>query len=159
MLFESIMHIAFYTDRMDEMIEFYSKKLDAKIKYVTRFSAYINRDDRPHFQKIAKEDPNRIFNVYLEICPGQFIELFPKTYDQVEDVGWNTRLGYTHFALLTTDIFKTKADLLARGLVSFTELSKGPSETWQIWYKDPDGNCFEIMQFTEKSLQVVGNVD
>ncbi len=28
-------------------------------------------------QAIAKIDPERIFNIYIEIAPGQFIELGP----------------------------------------------------------------------------------
>lgn len=153
------MHIAFYTDRMEEMIEFYTNKLGATKKYVVRYNIYKDRDDRPYFQKIAQEDPNRIFNVYLELVSGQFIELFPKFPEQIDDVEWNTRLGYSHFALLTDDIFKTVEDLHSKGLDPFTKPSKGPSETWQVWYKDPDGNCFEIMQYTEKSLQVIGNIE
>ena len=38
-----------------------------------------------------------------------------------------------------------------------TPITKGPSETYQMWLHDPDGNKFEIMQFTDKSIQVVGN--
>ena len=48
-------------------------------------------------------------------------------------------------------------ELESRGLTFDTKLSKGPSETWQIWAHDPDGNKFEIMQFTDKSWQVTGH--
>ena len=77
-MFRSIMHIAFFTDKMDEMIRFYTEVLGADIKVRTTYRNYLNRDDRPMQQKIAREDPDRIFNVYLQLAEGQFIELFPK---------------------------------------------------------------------------------
>ena len=39
------------------------------------------------------------------------------------------------------------------------EPNKGQSETWQMWIHDPDGNKFEIMQYTDKSLQFKGNIE
>lgn len=156
----SMMHIAFYTDRMDEMVDFYVNKLGGKIKSLTRFKVYAHREDRPRYQEIAKRDPERIFNLYIEIAPGQFIELFPKNPGQLADEReWQARLGYSHFALLTEDIFAAREALAQKGVLPFKEPSKGPSETWQMWYQDPDGNRFEIMQYTENSVQVKGNVD
>ena len=58
-----MMHVAFYTDRMDEMIAFYTEKLGATIKVCTRFKQYLDRDDRPYMQEIARKDPEKIFNV------------------------------------------------------------------------------------------------
>ena len=156
MSFTSIMHVSFYTRHMQEMIDYYLK-LGATIKYKTTYAIYLERDDRQYFQEIAKKDPDRIFNIYLELAPGQFIELFPAHENQVDDVAWNARVGYGHYALLTDDIFAKREELAQKGIMPFTEPNKGPSETWQMWYKDPDGNCFEVMQYTDKSLQVVGN--
>lgn len=53
----------------------------------------------------------------------------------------------------------TRELLEGRGLAFDTEPSKGPSGTWQMWAHDPDGNMFEVMQFTEDSYQVVGHID
>lgn len=159
MKFNAVMHIAFYTDRMDEMMKFYTEVLGAKTKVVSRYKIYKDRDDRPFFQKIAQETPEAIFNVYMEIAEGQFIELFPKMPNQIDDVGWNERLGYSHFALTVDDIFETRKVLEERGLTPDSEPSKGPSGTWQMWYHDPDGNKFEVMQYTKDSYQVVGHID
>lgn len=158
MQFKSIMHVAFFTDRMEEMIDFYQNKLGASIKCLVRYDVYRDRADRPRQQKIALEDPQRIFNVYLEIAPGQFLELFPKMEGQAEDTEWNRRLGYSHYALLVDDIFAVREELAARGVAIDTEPSKGPSGTWQLWVHDPDGNKFEIMQYTEDSYQVKGYI-
>ena len=158
-MFKSVMHIAFFTDNMDEMIRFYTEVLGATVKVRTTYRSYLDRDDRPRQQRIARKDPDRIFNVYLELAEGQFVELFPKNEGQADDVGWNQRLGYSHYALLVDDIFKVRDDLSARGMKCDTEISKGPSGTYQMWAHDPDGNKFEIMQFTEDSYQIKGHME
>ena len=160
MLFNNMMHIAFYTDNMDEMLDFYTNKLGAKIKVLARYKQYLNREDRPYFQKIALEDPERIVNVYLEIAEGQYVELFPSAPGQTKnEAKWNSQLGYSHYALTVNDIYETRRILETRGVVFDTEISKGPSETYQMWMHDPDGNMFEIMQYTENSYQVKGHID
>ena len=160
MKYSNIMHIAFYTDKMDEMIDFYTNKLGGTIKVLTRYAVYANRDDRPYFQKIALEDPQRIFNVYIELAPNQFIELFPATPEQTKnEAEWNSQLGYSHFALTVDDIFEAKKELEEKGVLPFTQPSKGPSGTWQCWFNDPDGNKFEMMQYTEDSYQVKGHIE
>lgn len=160
MKINNIMHVSFYTDKMDEMIKFYTEGLGGKIKVLTRYAVYADRDDRPYFQRIALEDPQRIFSVYIELAPGQFIELFPNNPGQTRnEAEWNSELGYSHFALTVDDIFEAKKEFDEKGIHPFTEPSKGPSETWQCWYNDPDGNKFEMMQYTEKSYQIVGHID
>ena len=160
MKINDIMHIAFYTDRLEEMMAFYTEKLGGTIKTLTRYRVYAGREDRPHFAKIAEEDPERIFSVYIELAKGQFIELFPKMPNQSEDTAeWNSRLGYSHFALTVDDIFEAKKELEEKGVFPLSKPSKGPSNTWQCWYADPDGNRFEMMQYTELSYQIVGHID
>lgn len=161
MRFNDVMHIAFMTCHMDEMVDFYQNKLGATPKVITRYKEYLDRDDRPAYQAIAREDPERIFNVYYEIAPGQFLEFFPcEPGELTEDTApWNSRFGYSHFALTVDDIFATRSELEAAGVEFDTQISKGPSGTYQMWAHDPDGNKFEIMQYTEDSYQVVGHLD
>ena len=150
----TIMHIAFYTDKLDEMIDFYVNKLGFKYKYDVKYSVYLNRDDKPQMQKAAQMYPERIFNVYIGIANGQFIELFPAFPNQKEHTEFNEHKGYSHFALTVDDIYKTKEELVSKGVEIDTDISIGPSETYQMWIHDPDGNKFEIMQFTENSMQI-----
>lgn len=157
MKFNSIMHVTFFTDQMDVMRDFYENKLGLKPKIVTKAKLYKGLN-RGHYSEIAEVDPEKVIIVYIEIAPGQFIELFPKEEGQGPHDQWNQNVGYSHFALLVDDIFKTKEELLARGVELDTDISKGPSETYQLWVHDPDGNKFEIMQYTDKSFQVVGNI-
>ena len=55
-------------------------------------------------------------------------------------------------------LFAARKELEARGVTFDTQICKGPSETYQMWTHDPDGNRFEIMQYTEKSYQLVGHI-
>lgn len=157
MNYTSIMHIAFYTRQFDAMLDFYCHKLGGKIKSITRYNVYLDRDDRPFQQKIAQEDPQRIFNAYIELAPLQFIELFPAFAQQKEHPAFNEHIGYSHFALTVQDIYQTQAELIAAGVIPDTPITKGPSETYQMWLHDPDGNKFEIMQFTNRSIQLEDN--
>jgi lactoylglutathione lyase len=158
MLFTSIMHVSFYTEHFDEMADFYQNRLGLPIKVLVRFKEYLDRPDRSAMQKLAQKDPEGIFYVYFEIAPGQFIELFPATAGQKPHREWNEDCGYSHFALLTDDIFMTAEELASRGVKPDTAISKGPSGTYQQWYHDPDGNRFELMQYTEGSYQVIGHI-
>ena len=155
--FLSVMHVSFYTENMDEMREFYENKLGLKTKIVTKAKAYKGLN-RGHYSDLAETDPEKVIIVYIELAPGQFIELFPKNKGQEEHDSWNQRLGYSHYALLVKDIEKTRSELIERGVEIDTPISKGPSNTYQMWVHDPDGNMFEIMQYTEKSYQVIGNI-
>lgn len=160
MKFNDIMHVAFYTGRMDEMMDFYANKLGGEVKVVVRYKVYAGREDRPAQAKIAAEDPERIFNAYIELAPGQFVELFPQKEGQVaSDAPWNSVLGYSHFALTVDDIHATYEEFQGVGIECDTEPSKGPSGTWQFWTHDPDHNMFEVMQYTDESYQVTGHVD
>lgn len=157
MEFKNMMHISFYTDQMDEMIDFYVNKLGAKLKIVTRASLYKGLN-RGYYSEVAETEPNKIIIVYIEVAPGQFIELFPKMDSQEAHDEWNQRVGYSHFALLVDDIKKTREEFIQRGITLDTDISIGPSQTYQMWAHDPDGNKFEIMQYTDKSFQLIGSI-
>jgi lactoylglutathione lyase len=157
MKFNSIMHIAFYVEDLDRSLDFYCKKLGLKQKIRTRFGVYKD-SPKEELRKIAEVRPNDIFLTYIEIAPGQFIELFPKSETQKNQTDWNAHVGYSHFALLVDDIQQTYQDLLKHGVEVDVPPNIGPSKTWQMWLHDPDGNKFEIMQYTEESLQIIGNV-
>ena len=104
-MFNDLMHIAFYTEKMDEMVDFYTNKLGGEVISLVRYSTYLNRDDRPKLQEVAKIMPNEIFNIYIKLAPNQFIEFFkadPKMKDHNKTM--NEQKGYSHFALTVDDI-------------------------------------------------------
>lgn len=154
------MHVAFYTDHIDEMMDFYVNKMGFKIKVLTRYKQYLGREkDRPAQAEIARKDPERIFNVYIEIAEGQYIELFPAMPGQKTHSDWNEYKGYSHFAVTVDDIFAAYDEVVAKGIFPLNKPSKGPSGTYQFWIHDPDWNWFEIMQYTPDSYQVNGHLD
>lgn len=154
MNFLSLMHISFYTANFDGMRDFYVNKLGLKEKIRVRYKEYKGSTRRPQFAKIAEETPDRIFYSYIELAPGQFMELFSEEAADTAAVFQKRIPGYSHFALIVADIQKAKAEFLADGIKPDTEPSKGPSGTWQMWIHDPDGNRFEVMQYTEESWQI-----
>ena len=117
MNFTNIMHIAFYTDQMDEMIDFYVNKLGGKVKASVKYEVYLNRDDRPVMQAIAKKTPDKLFNVYIELAPMQFIELFPAEENQKPHTEFNEHIGYSHYAFIVEDIYDTRKILERNGVV------------------------------------------
>ena len=158
-MYNAIMHISFYTDHFDEMMHFYVDQLGCRVKSVVRWKSYKGREDKPVFAKLAETDPEGIFYVYIEIAPGQFIELFPSGPNQKPHRQWNEDIGYSHFALTVDDIFAASAKLQENGITPDTQITKGPSGTYQQWFHDPDGNKFELMQYTEQSWQIIGHID
>jgi catechol 2,3-dioxygenase-like lactoylglutathione lyase family enzyme len=90
------------------------------------------------------------FGAYLKLAPDQFIELFEKP-----DLGAPVNTGLVHFCLETADLDALMADLRTKG-IPFTDKKRGCDDTWQIWLKDPDGNAFEVHQYTDTSRQYTG---
>jgi lactoylglutathione lyase len=92
----------------------------------------------------------KLFGVYLKLAEATFIEIF-------EDANLETPVntGLVHFCLESDDLDTLMADLRSRG-IAFTPKKLGCDDTWQIWLKDPDGNAFEVHQYTPKSMQFVG---
>ncbi len=158
MKFNAVMHVSFYTNHFDEMIDFYVNKLGLTQKVIVRWKDYADRPDRGMMYEMAKKDPEGIFYTYIEIAPGQFLELFPASPAQKPHREWNEDIGYSHFALTVDDIFEASKQLQEAGITPDTEISKGPSGTYQQWFSDPDGNKFELMQYTEDSYQVKGHL-
>lgn len=90
------------------------------------------------------------FGVYMKLSEGNFIEIF-----EDPELGPVVNNGILHFCLETSDIDAVMAKLKERG-VSFSPKKLGVDNTWQIWLQDPDGNRFEVHQYTPVSTQLTG---
>ena len=117
------------------------KNLTRSVEFYTRLGF------KPRFDFTRQGKP---FGAYLEIAPNQYIEMFE---NPELDLPVNT--GLVHFCLESADLDQTMAKLSARG-IEFTAKKLGCDHTYQIWLKDPDGNAFEVHQYTTKSLQTQG---
>jgi lactoylglutathione lyase len=129
-MFKRIAHVCLNVKSLDRSLDFYTR---LGLQPVFRFT----RIGRP-------------FGVYLRLAESTFIEIF-------EDPGLQSPVntGLVHFCLETHDLDSTMRTLAAQG-ISFTEKKLGCDHTWQIWLKDPDGNAFEVHQYTPKSMQFAG---
>jgi lactoylglutathione lyase/glyoxylase I family protein len=103
---------------------------------------------KPRF-KFTKQGKH--YGHYLEICPNHYIELFE---NPDMDAPVNTA-GIVHFCLECKDIDVFIDELSVKG-ISHTGKKLGCDNTYQVWLTDPDGNAFEVHQYTEKSLQRTG---
>ncbi|MBN1128305.1 MAG: VOC family protein [Chitinispirillaceae bacterium] len=91
-----------------------------------------------------------VFGAYLEIAPGSYLELFETAGAPDAHAG-----NIAHFCLETDDIdgFISRC---RSAPITVTPKKLGCDRTWQVWLKDPDGNAFEVHQYTEKSSQRTG---
>lgn len=90
------------------------------------------------------------YGAYLEIAPQTFIEMFEGLQGGAAADG-----GIMHFCLETDDLDLLMQKLTAAN-VPYTPKKIGCDNTWQIWLTDPDGNSFEVHQYTSKSAQYTG---
>ena len=129
-MFARLAHVCLNVKNLDRSVAYY-KKLGFK----------------PRFEFTRKGGR---FGAYLEIAKDNYIEMFE---DPNMDAPVNT--GIAHFCLESIDLDKTIAELRANG-VEFTEKKLGCDDTYQIWLRDPDGNAFEVHQYTATSRQITG---
>lgn len=165
-MIKSISHLGFDVNNMEEMLKFYCEGLGMKIKYYITFKdAYeyirenFGEEKEPEFLAYLKNMGDKKWHVYLEMAENQFLEFFYqyKAKCQMDDL--KKYYGYQHFSIQVDDIKETYQTLIDRGITPDTEIRRGPDYTYQFWLTDPDGNSLEMMEYTEKSLQVIGGVE
>ena len=127
MKFNEVMHLSFYTEQLDVMRDFYENKLGLKAKIIMRYEAYKGQKERGAWAQRAKTRPHDIAYIFIELAPGQYLELFPKGDGQLEHEIPDTRLGYSHFALMVDDIHVAREELVKAGVEIDIEPNKGQS--------------------------------
>ncbi|WP_438036514.1 VOC family protein [Sorangium sp. So ce204] len=131
-MFKRIAHVCLNVRDLQRSVDFYGK-----LGFATKFS--FTREGAP-------------FGAYLEIADGNYVEMF-----EDRNLGEVVNTGIAHFCLETDDMDAVMATLKRRG-VPFTEKKLGCDNTYQIWLADPDGNKFEVHQYTPTSTQYTGGV-
>lgn len=141
-MIRQLAHICFFSDRVDEMLDFYTHKLGLKMKFTMK----------------TKEDIT--FGYYFECGQSTFIELFDRSLALKEWGGERgslaNRTHYQHLCFEVIDLLRFRQRLMEQGL-EVTEITEGLDFSRQAWIKDPDGNAIEIMEYTSKSLQLLGD--
>jgi lactoylglutathione lyase len=138
-MIRQLAHLCFHTDRIDQMVAFYSDSLGLPVKFT------LNCDD------------GQLLGYYFACGDTTFIEIF----DQVAAVKqWGGQMQtlargsqYKHFCLEVTGLEAFKQTLEARG-VAVTAIKTGMDHSRQAWIADPDGNAIELMEYTDQSKQL-----
>ncbi len=87
--------------------------------------------------------------VYLELAPGQFLELFPDGKNPVEEPP--EPIGYAHTCLVVDDLTATLAHLAALGITHVAPPRTGRAGQRLAFIADPDGNRIELMEIPPDS--------
>lgn len=132
-------HINFFSDKPEEMIDFYVHKLGLKIAFT------------------LDNDKGESFGWYVGCGKMTFIEIF----DQAGAVRqWGGRVEalqhgnrYRHVCFEVKDLEVYRNVLITRG-VDVTAITVGMDNSKQAWIKDPDGNDIELMEYTPVSFQM-----
>lgn len=88
----------------------------------------------------------KVKGCYLRVSPRTFIEIFEVS--QVDEAV----ASLAHLCLETDDLDGMRDRLLAAG-VAVSEKKKGCDDTYQIWFKDPNGIDIELHEYTATSAQ------
>jgi len=132
-MIKGIAHLAFSVNDMAASLKFYTEILGGKHKFTLR-----GEDGTPWIE-------------YVEIVPRQFIELF---YHQ--GAFSTAPKSYQHLCLEVVGIQGLVESLRQKGVVIDHEVILGLDFNYQAWIHDPDGNPIELMEYTDKSLQLKG---
>ena len=113
----------------------------------------------PIYLSALRKRSKRKWSVYVQL-PGcdSFIELFDQMGVKNRKAATNMDMGFTHFSLEVNDIQAFRQNIINRGGRKYldTDIKLGLDNTWQMWMHDPDGNLFEVMEYTSESYQVAG---
>lgn len=119
-------HICLHVNNMERTIEFYRDGLGFPMAFTFRKDGELK-------------------GAYFDVGGQSFLEVFELPEPA----------GITHFCLECDDLDAFIAAATAKG-IACTPKQFGGCRTWQTWLHDPDGNAFEIHQYTEQSMQFHG---
>jgi len=132
-------HINLFSDKPEDMIDFYIYKLGLTIAFTL--------DN-------AKGEP---FGWYVKCGKMTFIEIFDQTGavqqwgGQVVELQHGSK--YRHLCFEVKDL-EAYRDNLIRKDVTISSITVGMDNSKQAWIKDPDGNDIELMEYTPTSFQM-----
>jgi lactoylglutathione lyase len=82
--------------------------------------------------------------VYIELAPGQFVELFPDGKNPI--VAPDEPIGYAHTCLLVDDLPAALAHLATLDVTPLAAPRTGRAGQFLAFVVDPDGNRIELME-------------
>ena len=167
MKIKAISHLGFNCKDLEKSIAFYRDIMGCTEKFTMTYGdivADVEREcaakgqKKPLYLKALRRFADKKWSVYMQWNDESFIELFYAMGASKRRIPGQKDLNYTHYSLEVEDIRAFRKEIEARGGAQYldTEISRGLDNTWQFWMHDPDGNKFEIMEYTPESYQVAG---
>ena len=153
---------------LEKSIAFYRDILGCKEKFTMTYGDMVDDiykkavekgEKAPFYAKPMEKMRNTKWSVYMSWSENTFIELFyiprarrKRVPNPADD------LNYTHYSLQVSDLKAFREQVIARGGAPYIDrdIEMGMDNTWVMWMKDSDGNPFEIMEYTDRSYQVIG---
>lgn len=169
MKIKAISHLGFNCKDLEKSIAFYRDIMGCTEKFTLKYGDIVADVERecatkgkkePLYLKALRRFADKKWSVYLQWNEESFIELFYAMGASKRRVPGRKDLNYTHYSLEVEDIRAFRQEIIARGGAQYldTEITRGLEYTWQFWMHDPDGNKFEIMEYTPESYQVAGRM-
>lgn len=164
----TISHMGFNCRNIEKSIAFYRDIMGCKEKFTLTYGDVADDVRRqcdaegkkyPLYLQGMKRMENTKWSVYMSWTENAFIELFyvPSAHTKCVPNPQKS-LNYTHYSLEVSDLKAFRNQIIKRGGAQYieTEIAMGLENTYTMWMHDPDGNRFEIMEYTPASYQVVG---
>jgi lactoylglutathione lyase len=133
-MIKRIGHLALTVEDMDQSLHFYCDVLGFRRAFD------------------IKSDDGQPWIEYIQVCDGQFIELFYGGRHKAEIRPG--QIGFNHLCLEVDNIQEIAAHLKSHGIPLDVEPKRGKDNNYQCWVKDPDGNRIEFMQMDPSSPQM-----
>jgi len=133
-LIRSLAHVAVRVSAIEPALEFYCGKFGLSEAF------------RLH------HPDGSVWIVYLKVGNGTFIELFPGGNPESKVPG--DAVGANHFCIEVDSVEAMVAALKSRGVEPISGPSVGKDHAAQAWFKDPDGNRFEIHEYLPGAMQL-----
>ncbi|XHR30274.1 MAG: VOC family protein [Chthoniobacteraceae bacterium] len=125
-MIKQLAHVCLETADLQRCIAFYQDGLGFPVKFT------FVRQGKP-------------VGVYFSLGARSFLEVFER----------NPPAKTVHFSLETDNLDAFATELEAKG-IECTRKQMGACGTWAIWVRDPDGNAFEVQEYTNHSHQFNG---
>jgi catechol 2,3-dioxygenase-like lactoylglutathione lyase family enzyme len=131
-MIKQIAHAAVTVKNMEESLAFYTKALGFRKVF-----------DIPH------PKTGEPWIEYLNVCPGQFVELF---YNGTVPDPWKPEhIGFNHLCFQVDDIHKSAQQVIDAGFKMDVMPNMGCDYNWQAWVTDPNGIRVELMMISPES--------
>lgn len=119
------------------------KDMDASLRF------YVDALGLTKAFEIAHPETGDPWIVYLNVCKGQFVELF---FGGKADHPWvPDEAGFNHLCFEVEDIQAATQRVIDAGFQMDSMPRVGSDHNWQSWTRDPNGIRIELMQIDPRS--------